>query len=475
MRKHLNDNNGGEWISKEMEGCEFRDERLAGRAEKLVEQLAKMVGASIPAACQDWANTKAAYRFLSNESVGEQEILSGHFEATKSRLKSVDGQVLVLHDTTSFSYQRDEDSGLGELNHFRSKRGDTIEEAATRGILMHSSLVITPEGLPLGLGSVRFWTRLEFKECNAQKRRINPTRVPIGEKESRRWLENLRQVTVLADDPERCVHIGDRESDIFEFFSTAAELRTHFLVRTCVDRLAEEDGETVASKMKSVPVQGLHCIRLMDHKDLERPAILKIKFREMAVHPPIGKRNQHPSLRLTVIEALEHGSSTDRPKIHWKLLTSLPVTSLASAIEKLEWYAQRWKIETFHKILKSGCRAEDSGLRTYQRLTNFIALSCIVGWRVFWMTMLKRVTGDVPPSTGFTAIEIDLLEKLQKRSASKFTKNKNISGYLLNLACLGGYLARANDPPPGNLVMWRGIRRLTDIQLGYLLAKETYG
>ena len=157
------------------------------------------------------------------------------------------------------------------------------------------------------------------------------------------------------------------------------------------------------------------------------------------------------------------------------LTTSLPVTSLASAIEKLEWYAQRWKIETFHKILKSGCRAEDSGLRTYQRLTNFIALSCIVGWRVFWMTMLKRVTGDVPPSTGFTAIEIDLLEKLQKRSASKFTKNKNISGYLLNLACLGGYLARANDPPPGNLVMWRGIRRLTDIQLGYLLAKETYG
>lgn len=77
---------------------------------------------------------------------------------------------------------------------------------------MHSSLAVTTSGLPLGLAAVKFWTRKKFKGTNALKRKINPTRVPIEEKESYRWLENLRQSTELMQCPERCVHIGDRES-----------------------------------------------------------------------------------------------------------------------------------------------------------------------------------------------------------------------------------------------------------------------
>ena len=105
---------------------------------------------------------------------------------------------------------------------------------------MHSSLVMTREGLPLGLAAIKFWNRDKFHGANALKRRINPTRVPIEKKESIRWLENLRQATELLGDPKRCVHIGDRESDIYELFCLAQELDTHFLVRTCVDRLAGE-------------------------------------------------------------------------------------------------------------------------------------------------------------------------------------------------------------------------------------------
>lgn len=434
-----------------------------------------MVGASIPAACQDWANTKAAYRFFSNQSVTEQEILTGHFAATKSRMAAVDGRMLVLHDTTAFSYPRDADSDLGELNHFRSKRGKVVETKSTRGILMHSSLVITPEGLPLGLAAIKFWTRREFKGCNALKRKINPTRVPIEQKESYRWLENLRQATALAVKPEHCVHIGDRESDIYELFCTAAELETHFLVRTCVDRLAGQKGKTIASEMKRIPRQGLHRIQFKDAKGVDCQAVLEIKFQQIEVHPPIGKQSQYPTLSLTVIHAIERGTPKGREKIQWKLLTNLSVGGFADAVEKLDWYAQRWKIETFHKILKSGCKAEDSKLRTYERLTNFIALCCIVSWRVFWMTMLRRVAGDMPPSMALTDTEIELLDKLTKRPAVNLPTKKTLSEYLLTLACLGGYLARANDPPPGNLVVWRGLRRLTDIQLGYTLGRETYG
>ena len=117
------------------------------------------------------------------------------------------------------------------------------------GILMHSSLVVTTQGVPLGLAAIKFWTRKKFKGCDALKRKINSTRVPIEEKESYRWLENLRQSTALLAQPQRCVHVGDRESDIYELFCLAHELQTNFLVRTCVDRLAGDGNHTIASEM----------------------------------------------------------------------------------------------------------------------------------------------------------------------------------------------------------------------------------
>jgi len=464
-----------EWVKEEMECCQFSDERLTKRARRLVDQIGAMVGGSIPAACQDWANTKAAYRFFSNESVSEHDILAGHFEATKARMAAVDGRVLVLHDTTMFTYQRDEDSDLGEIGRFRSKRKEGLEEKAARGILMHSSLVITPEGLPLGLAAIKFWTRTEFKGCNALKRKINPTRVSIEEKESYRWLENLRQATALAIDAGHCVHIGDRESDIYELFSRAAELKTHFLVRTCVDRLAGEKGKTITAEMKRSPIQGLHRIEFKDSKGQQCEAVLKIRYKEIKVHPPIGKQGKYPSLTLTVIHATERGAPKGRAKIHWKLLTNLSVGCFEEAVEKLDWYAQRWKIETFHKILKSGCKAEDSKLRSYERLTNFIALCCIVSWRIFWMTMLKRTAPDAPPEVALTKTEVLLLDELIKCQPWDFPPKKTLSEYLIKLAKLGGYLARASDPPPGNMVMRRGLSRLTDIQMGFAIGAKLMG
>ncbi len=98
----------------------------------------------------------------------------------------------------------------------------------------------------MGLAAIKFWTRKKYKGCDALKRKINPTRVPIEEKESFRWIENLRQSTALFGEPQRCIHVGDRESDIYELFCLAHELQTNFLVRTCVDRLAGDGNHTIA-------------------------------------------------------------------------------------------------------------------------------------------------------------------------------------------------------------------------------------
>ena len=290
-----------------------------------------------------FANTKAAYRFFSNDRVSEADILAGHFQSTRDRVGATDGLVLVLHDTTEFTYQRENSAAIGITKNINSGRDKTgrLRSHTVCGILMHSSLAVTTEGLPRGLTAVKFWTRKKFKGTAALKKEINPTRVPIEKKESIRWLDNLTQSMELLADPGRCVHIGDRESDIYELFCLAQQTGTHFLVRTCVDRLAGDGDHTIAEEMDEVAVKGLHRVEVRDIHGNADEAVLEIRYRKIRVLPPIGKQKRYPALTLTVIHAEERGIPRNRKKIEWKLITDLPVQSRKDAIEKLAWYALR--------------------------------------------------------------------------------------------------------------------------------------
>jgi hypothetical protein len=144
--------------------------------------------------------------------------------------------------------------------------------------------------------------------------KVNFTRIPIEKKESFRWIENLRQSTTRLGDPDRCVHIGDRESDIFELFCAAYELGTHFLVRTCTNRLAGDGEQTVADEMSEVRVKGLHRIELHDSKGRPQQALLEIRYRRITILPPVSKQRHYPALRLTVIHATERSEPAGRPR-----------------------------------------------------------------------------------------------------------------------------------------------------------------
>ena len=232
---------GREWVAEEVSGCQFPDQRLGSRLHSLMGSLGAQVGSTIPTACEDWASIKAAYRFLSNDRVDEYAILSGHMKATARRIRAADGPILILHDTTEFSYDREDPESIGYTREMPSARKDVTGKTIRYrvcGVMMHSSLAITLQGVPLGLCAVKFWSRKQFKGTQALKKRINPTRIPIEEKESYRWLQNVSQSTALCGDASRCVHIGDREADIYELFCTAHQQGAKFLFRTCVDRLA---------------------------------------------------------------------------------------------------------------------------------------------------------------------------------------------------------------------------------------------
>jgi len=335
------------WVDQELAGCRFRDNRLGQRLRKLLTHMAGAIGGSLPLACQDWANTKAAYRFLSNPKVSDHEILQGHFQATRTRFAAFGGPILVIQDTTELSYERAQPERIGatrRVNSGRDKEG-RLRMHTVCGLLMHSCLAVTADGLPLGLSAIKFWTRPQFKGARTLKRKINPTRVPIDQKESIRWLECMRQSVALFGAPERCIHIGDRENDIYEFFCTAQALSTHFLVRTCVDRLAGDGQHTIADEMAEVKVKGRHQVEVRSPKGDVSLATVELKYRRIHILPPIGKQKRYPALSLTVIHAQERHPPKDRARIDWKLITDLPVRSRADAIQMLDWYALRWKVE----------------------------------------------------------------------------------------------------------------------------------
>jgi len=168
----------------------------------------------------------------------------------------------------------------------------------------------------------------------------------------------------LIGTPERCVHVADRESDIYELFCLAQDLGTRFVVRVQTNRLAtapagaepQDRAHRVFTQLSTAPWAGRHFVTIGQGET----ACVHVKFAAIETLPPIGKQKRYSPQPLTYIHALEIDPPADRPPIDWKLVTNLPVDDLATAVEKLEWYALRWKVEVFHKMMKSGCRAEEA-------------------------------------------------------------------------------------------------------------------
>jgi len=135
-------------------GCQFQDLRHGKRFRSLLGQLSGQIGGSIPFACQDWAATKAAYRFLSNERIDEEKILAGHFHCTQERTAGTQaGPVLVLHDTTEFAYRREDPYAIGIIQKRQTRYDSRPRYHTTSGVLTHSSLVVTQDARPTWAGA----------------------------------------------------------------------------------------------------------------------------------------------------------------------------------------------------------------------------------------------------------------------------------------------------------------------------------
>ena len=197
---------------------ELGDARLNNRFRLLLNDFTRHCGKTVSSSFSSWAKIKACYRFLSNSNVSLSAMLAPHIDHTLERIK-VHKTVLILQDSTYLDYNnRPKTAGL-DLT-FRSKLSK-----ASSGLILHNTLAISGDGLPLGLLDQRFINRKSFSGNNSkEKRKIRHWNRPVEEKESARWIDVVRKCHLLNFGEATTVHLADRECDMYEFYRDCADL-----------------------------------------------------------------------------------------------------------------------------------------------------------------------------------------------------------------------------------------------------------
>lgn len=442
------------WVAREFQDIDFGDPRLKARFIKTAERLAAQPLSSINHACENWADAKGAYRLFSNDRVHPEEILSVHASRTLERMALLP-RVLVIQDTTFLSLD----------THVKTKGLGLIGSHGNLGVIMHSSLALSEQGLPLGLLDQQIWARLDQPKRLA---RHVYRKIPTEQKESFKWLQGLRE-SHRRTPTCQIITVADRESDFYDFFMESEKLGTDFLIRACYDRNVQE-GLSLREALLAEKVIGVIELDVKQEDEI-RKVRLALRVSEITLQPP-QKKNKgscyHP-ISVWALWAIEEEPLEEKKALEWVLYSSLPIRNFDEAAEKILWYRHRWHIESFHKVLKSGCRIEECRLETVDRLKRYFALTSVIAWRLYWLTHLHRHHPETPASDILAEPEWKgLYCRIHK---TKIPPQQIPTAYQVTrwIAQLGGFLARRGDGEPGITTLWRGWQRLRDITEDYLL------
>jgi len=369
--------------------------------------------------------------------------------------------VLAVQDTTSLNY----------CTHPATEMLGLIgsEPNGPVGMFVHSTLAFNPAGTPLGLLDVQTWTR-DPEDFGKKHQRHE---LPFEAKESVRWLRSLEAVAaVQARCPStRFVGVGDREADIYELFVWARETpaRPALLVRAERDRLLNQEQGHLWEKVEATPLAGTLELKVPRRGGQSaRQAVVAVRFLAVALKAP-KRKGQLPPVQLWAVLAREIHAPADREPVEWMLLSTLPVESFEAAVEKLRWYAGRWGIEVFHRVLKSGCKIENRQLAGADRLEACLAIDLVVAWRIFHLTKLGREIPEVPCTVYFEEHEWQALVAFVSRKPEPPPQPPTLRQAVRMTASLGGFLGRKSDGEPGTQTLWLGLQRLDDLAAMYLV------
>jgi hypothetical protein len=447
------------WAEEEFGSVRFYDPRLKRRLYTIAQDFFAKCEKNIPEACGSKAKTMGAYRFFQNKEVSMEVILNAHTEATIERIKN-HRVVLAPQDTTILDYSTHPmTEGLGPTNGIENN---------TIGLILHDTVAFTENGTPLGVIDAQCWARdLEDKGKSRRRKEL-----PIEQKESVKWLRSFQK---LAQVQKLCpqttlVSIGDRESDIYELFFAAmqSDAGPKLLIRAEQTRSRLVEEEPLWNYMAAREADGtlqIHIARQGGRKG--RVASAEVRFAEVELSPP-KRYASHPSLKLWAVYLVETEASEDVTPIEWMLLTTAEVKTFKDAQTRVEWYAMRWRIEVYHRVLKSGCRIEDRQLGTAESIETCLGVDMVVAWRIYHLTMLGRETPDVDCTVFFSDVEWKALCCYVTKTPTPPKKPPSLKEAISMVATMGGFLGRNRDGHPGTTTLWRGLQRLDT-------ASEMYG
>lgn len=448
------------WAVNEFADADLGDLRRTQRLVQLADVLAQHPGATLPEACGSGAMLKGAYRFFDNEAIEPSDIVHSHVEATYSRLDAVP-VVLAVQDTTEVDWTTlRATEGLGPLGH-----------PACQGLFVHTTLAITPDRVPVGLVAQQVWAR-DPTEVGKRARRKQR---PISQKESQKWLHSLEAVCTARDccASTQFVSVGDREADVYDVLATERPAGVELLIRAAWNRRVSAPQRYVWGTVGAQPVVTdivVHVPRRGPQP--AREATLALRYCPVTVCPPRHRKAEGLApVALWAVQACEVDPPADVAPIEWMLLTTIATQTVDEAIERVQWYACRWGIEVWHRIVKSGCRLEARQFATAERLQRCLALYSVLAWRILYATMLARSVPEAPCSVLLEPDEWQALYCAIHRVSTPPTDPPSLGQAVHWIAQLGGFVGRRRSDRPGAEVLWRGFQHLSDLTTMYSIMR----
>jgi hypothetical protein len=442
-------------MEEEFAGLDFNSARLEKRFVRTMETLSKQPEKSIWFCSEDRAEAKAIYRLLGNGNLDREEVLRTHREATVGRMTRHGGTVLAVQDTMSLNYNTHEKTeGIGYI-------GDR-----TLGVNIHSCIAVTTDGLTLGLLDQRSYNRSQARDdtLSHESKKVRA----LEEKESFRWIQSLEASNIGLPEGVKAITVCDREGDMYELLDAAESGGHLFLIRIAQNRMTV-DNRRILDAIRKRRCMGKAEVTIPrdSRRNLkERDAVLQIRHERFEVkRPHILNKNKALKDRIAVwvVHAKEEKPPKGAEPVEWFLMTNEPVETAGAAYERVYYYTQRWKIERFHYVLKSGCTVEKLQERSIDKTTLLVLMYSVIAAMIMNLTYIARIAPDKPCTTFFEEDEWKMLYCTANKKKKAPKKPCTMREAVTYLGWLGGPKRAPSDGPPGLKTIWVGLSTLNTL------------
>jgi hypothetical protein len=310
------------------------------------------------------------------------------------------------------------------------------------------------------------------------RRAVSHDQRDLSDKESQRWIATALAAKPLLAKAAMVTMLGDRESDIFALYASAAKEQFHVIARSMHDRkLADGAGLYAASEAMAIIEQRTIALPARAQRT-ERTALLGLRFGAVTLARPQTRFLRHlpKSLPLTLVDVREVKPQAGIEPLHWRLITTHPVTTAQEAWRIVEWYKRRWLIEQFFRILKTqGFKLEDSQVGTAERLLKLVAIAAKAAVITLQLVQARDGRDHRPVRIAFDAEEVATLAALNRNleAQSKRLRNPHPPDSLAWAAWivgrLGGWDGYPSSKPPGPITMKHGLEYFHAAAAGWSL------